>query len=519
MKHERKNIDMLFYTKLTDYEENLPNYLWDNIKEELDNNRKKKILYFVRGIAATIALLLAFATGYLFTSYVENPEQSKNIAQLHSDPSLAENNSSKTTESGNETQNKETPDLNSKTNHSYQGKYNTYAEKTDDTNKTNNQIANTERNKKTSLAQNINSEKEQESFSSEKLTLQNITAINSNTSTNNTNDDITNESGKINITILSYANQSIHNKSIINEDVSENSRSINKNAKTSEIETQKFEELIKNLNNDSIPETEIMGEFFVTNEDNNKKWSVGGQLSPLYSYRHIRNNPKDMQYDNQTPGKYSNKLDYDEIENSTISYTGGICVNYHNNTRWSFHSGVFYTQMGQISEEVIEHNNQGIIQPYSVWTSAGMVNATPRTSDLPIMSAYRSYQPENIENPKSDLIQQFEYIEIPFITKYKIINRKFALNILGGFSTNLLIGNNAYVEENGQKQRIGKTENVNLFNYNATVGFGVEYSISRKISINMEPTLKYSITPINRGNNVYSYPYSFGIFTGIYYNF
>ena len=71
----------------------------------------------------------------------------------------------------------------------------------------------------------------------------------------------------------------------------------------------------------------------------------------------------------------------------------------------------------------------------------------------------------------------------------------------------------------GNKYPIGKTEGLNLMTLSSSLGMGMEYNFSNKLSLNLEPTFRYYLNPFNElaGSNIH--PYSFGIFSGVSYKF
>jgi len=64
---ERKNIDRLFQEKFKDFEENPPEFIWDNIREELEEKKKRRVIPIwlrLSGVAAI--LVMGLLTGIYF---------------------------------------------------------------------------------------------------------------------------------------------------------------------------------------------------------------------------------------------------------------------------------------------------------------------------------------------------------------------------------------------------------------------------------------------------------------------
>jgi hypothetical protein len=119
----------------------------------------------------------------------------------------------------------------------------------------------------------------------------------------------------------------------------------------------------------------------------------------------------------------------------------------------------------------------------------------------------------------NSLFQNFSYLEMPVILRYKLIDKSIDFNLIGGLSYNLLINNTVHTVIDGSKYNVGKTAGINPFMVSSSVGMGMEYSISEKISLNLEPTFRYYINPFNNIQSVGAHPYSFGVFSGLSYKF
>ena len=65
MKEKKQHIDYLFREGLKDFKQDPPLYVFDNIREKLNNNKNKKKLFYIRSIAAAAVIIIAFGAGYL----------------------------------------------------------------------------------------------------------------------------------------------------------------------------------------------------------------------------------------------------------------------------------------------------------------------------------------------------------------------------------------------------------------------------------------------------------------------
>lgn len=124
-----------------------------------------------------------------------------------------------------------------------------------------------------------------------------------------------------------------------------------------------------------------------------------------------------------------------------------------------------------------------------------------------------------VVSSNAKLIQNFEYLEIPLYLRYTLFDSKFDVQMIGGFSTNLLVGNKAFVENSSGRSLVGKTQDMESMNYSSTLGIGVKYDLSKRVSINVEPRIKYYLNSLSSNSSVNYKPYSIGVFTGLSYEF
>jgi hypothetical protein len=249
-----------------------------------------------------------------------------------------------------------------------------------------------------------------------------------------------------------------------------------------------------------------------------ERWSISALASPTYYSRFGSADPVQM-----------------ATEQPAGSYSGGLSVAYRINRRLSIQTGVFYASLGQHIEGV---NSFAGFQQYTqtkgganfeLATASGMVitnNAdvfliadgnqrlfTQYTSDVfdPVKASLRY-----VDN---SIIQNFSYLQMPVMLRYKLVDRNLDLNLIGGIASDLLVGNSAFAHEGDNKYRIGETEGLNTVAFSSSLGMGFEYNFSQKISLNLEPTFRYFINPFNQSSGPKIHPYSFGVFSGFSYKF
>jgi len=252
------------------------------------------------------------------------------------------------------------------------------------------------------------------------------------------------------------------------------------------------------------------------------RWSLYAGASPDYYMR---------------PGLKNNEVP-DQIyrsEQSRISYSGGIGFAYKINRKLSIQSGVYYASIGN---EVPGINSFAGFRPFDqtkgdhnfeVVTASGRIytnNSDVFLRDISGDRVLTRYTNDVFDPVKSELsylsnslYQNFSYLEMPFILRYKIIDKSIDFNIIGGVAYNFLVSNNVHTVIDGNRYDIGKTEGLNPILVSSSMGMGIEYSITDKFSLNLEPTFRYYLNPFGDVPGVKIHPYSFGVFSGLSFKF
>jgi hypothetical protein len=254
----------------------------------------------------------------------------------------------------------------------------------------------------------------------------------------------------------------------------------------------------------------------VSKEQRPVVWSLGGEAGPQYSYRNINTNTS-----NVSSGFYN------EYEKGVIAYAGGVNIEMEPAKRFSVQSGVFYSKIGQIKNNLQLSANGQIgeawFDPSFEYTSGtrvtDVVNSTGSITfdkDLaaPVADNANSWEPGIVTAE-----QYFEFIEVPLVCSYKIIDRKWDIALSSGLWANFLVGNKAYATDNETFTLEGATEDINKFNYSASLAVGFDYPVGKSLNISLQPIFKYYLMPINTNPQTEVYPYSFSLMTGIHYTF
>ncbi|WP_298775385.1 outer membrane beta-barrel protein [uncultured Empedobacter sp.] len=104
-----------------------------------------------------------------------------------------------------------------------------------------------------------------------------------------------------------------------------------------------------------------------------------------------------------------------------------------------------------------------------------------------------------LSSETNNMEQKINYIEVPVEAEYKLASfDKFNLLATAGGSYYILTKNSISLADTNTKSRykLGEANNLNNTSYSANAGVKLEYNLSNKSSINLEPNYRYMINPL-----------------------
>jgi hypothetical protein len=252
------------------------------------------------------------------------------------------------------------------------------------------------------------------------------------------------------------------------------------------------------------------------------RWSIAAMASPTY-YSRITSGSDDL----------SNQII--SSEEPLFSYSGGVSFSYKISKRFTIQSGLYYSSLGQKIDGINSFSGFGQYNAskgdhsFEVLTANGTVfTSNPDIflssgSSARIVTDYTNdvFDPKkaSLQPINTSLNQNLSYLEFPVVLRYKIVDKTIGINLIGGLSYNLLVNNSVTTTLNGSLYPVGDTKGLNPLSLSSSFGMGMEYNISGKLSLNLEPTFRYYLNPFSVTTGSYIHPYSFGIFSGVSYKF
>ncbi len=229
---------------------------------------------------------------------------------------------------------------------------------------------------------------------------------------------------------------------------------------------------------------------------------------------------------------FGNSLDNQNYDSET-SY--GVKIAYHASSKWSIRAGI-NTANFNINTNVESSFEFGTIQGFLEENRSPVLESpsvTDSSNDSPVLSPSpdspnEPRSGENTDDPplvnegnsldsfsSGNVRQQINYLEIPLEITYQILDKKIGLSAIGGVSTFILTKNESDITfDNNQSRDLGnQLINVNNTVFSNNFGLGIQYKITEKLRLNIEPTVKIQWNAFNADTEFR--PYIFGIYSGI----
>lgn len=240
-----------------------------------------------------------------------------------------------------------------------------------------------------------------------------------------------------------------------------------------------------------------------------KKWKVRPNAAPIYMSS-SGGSPIDSRFSDNSKS-YNNNLSI------------GVGIDYAMSKRFSFRTGVNKYDLSYNTNDVSFFANLKVNDPNNIarGSSIPSINISQTASVMTISDSFglNSIDPEIGQNKKTgSLNQSFGYLEFPTEVSYKIIDKKFGLQIITGFSTLILNNNKLFLLSNSGSTNVGEANNLNAINFSSNVGIGFKYNFWKSFEANFEPTFKYQFFTFNTNSGGFK-PYFIGLYSGISYTF
>jgi len=497
---KKKNIDGLFKESFKNFEATPSPQVWKNIQAKLEEKEDRKVIPLwikLGGVAALLALLLTIGN-----SVFDQPFNNNNTT-----PTITEENSNINTKNSE--------------NNNIQNK---------------NEVTNVEvASEDTSDAVEDNSEetviKKSSNISETNIAFENDTKAVSeknNSSENNIrepstptiNDAVAQNEVPENTSDIPTDKDDVSEETVINK---EKAISTNKEAvATEEIKNNDVDSPIINAETDvAATEEENKRSIFDAIEETNEeeaivkadnhpdnRWEVAPNVGPVY-------------YNTLSEGSSIDPSFSDNQKSGDLNVAYGVHVGYHLNKRLSVRSGLSNVNLSYSTTGLDLGNGPLAVALKSVdYTKRNEVLIPVDKGSLVNQNPdgeFGTITPKSTSGEPS-LNQKLSYYEVPLELKYAVLNKKFGVNLIGGFSTLFLGENEIFVDAGDFNETLGEANNLSSVSFTTNIGLGLNYSFSKKLMFNIEPMFKYQLNPYT-DSSVDFKPYYIGIYSGLSFKF
>jgi len=463
---EKKHIDQLFKESFKNFEASPSPQVWENIQAKLKEEEDRKVIPLwikLGGVAALLALLLTVGNS------VFNPSLNNDT------PTITEENTNIETQ---ETEN------NIITNGNEIEKVEIAAE---------DKIPNKDAVKNSS----DNKIKKETNISESEIAYENDTKNISDKNENRSENIIKGSEDKTSNISEAVANvKTVDNKNIPSE------------IEKTDTEVAVSEEENKRSIYDAIEETNSEEAVAIVNSKPDNRWEITPNVGPVY-------------YNSLSEGSSIDPSFSDNPKSGDLNITYGVLVSYNLNSRFSVRSGLSNVNLSYSTTGIELGNGPVSVALKSVdYSKRGDVLIAVDSgtlADLNPEGEFGNVVPKSTSGEPS-LNQNISYYEIPLELKYALLNNKFGVNLIGGFSTLLLDNNEVFVEAGDFNETLGEANNLSTMSFTTNIGLGLNYSFSKKLMFNIEPMFKYQLNPYT-DSSVDFKPYYIGIYSGLSFKF
>ncbi|WP_299217323.1 hypothetical protein [uncultured Dokdonia sp.] len=503
---QKKNIDRLFQEKFKNFEAHPSDQVWENIvkaKKEKEDRKIVPIWWRLGGIAAVILLLVTIGTALL-----TNTSKTTNTA-----PELVESNqkgstnqptgvlsttdtdssTSKEDDSGLVTENSTTEESTS----------------TDERIKENNTLSGVSNTQGAVVVSQDKTTVIQDQITINKERTGQRSIDNTETSTKSKTEDIA--SSKQPDTNTSQKQTDLIDPTVkINKGIDDAAVAVSEEKTTDASQNTEIEEESKKSLVDEaarIVEANAQDDDTQVKEAIANRWNVGAVAAPVF-YGDFGGSGIDPQFK-------------DNAKTSNLNLSYGVQVSYAVTPKFKVRTGVSNVDLNYNTQDIsfTPSNSARTLRGIDFSQSASFLDITDRVNPSSATPGVPDGLGQGGNTVSSGEIQQnVGYIEIPLEAIYVLSDKRLGVELIGGVSTLVLNNNEIFLESNGLRTNLGTSNALNDVSFTTNIGLGLNYKVTEKVKVNIEPSLKYQLNAYNNSVGEFK-PYYVGLYTGVNYRF
>ena len=266
------------------------------------------------------------------------------------------------------------------------------------------------------------------------------------------------------------------------------------NALNIDINSLSIEEAIANLEN------------LIEEEEPLNRWRVSPNVAPVYFNSLGNGSSIDAQFN-------------DNSKSGELNMSYGIAGSYAINDKLIVRSGINKVNLGYSTNDIIVFESTGKGPNSNLLQNISRANSQNQISIVNARALRVDEGPSILKtNAVGSINQNIGYIEVPLELQYRLLNKKFGFNIIGGFSSFFLNENEVFSDIDGTQTFVGEANNINKVSYSANFGLGLNYNMSKNFNLNLEPIFKYQLNTFSNTSGDFN-PYFIGVYTGFSFKF
>ena len=259
---------------------------------------------------------------------------------------------------------------------------------------------------------------------------------------------------------------------------------------------------------DAIEENKEAEEAVAVKEGPKDRWEVSPNVGPVY-------------YSSFGNGSSLDPTFADNSQSGDVNFSYGAAVSYAISEKLSIRTGINNVNLSYSTGDVeLGTGPPGTgIQSVNYGRSSGQVlTAVDKGTLRPSAEGDFGVITPKAGGAEAFINQSIRYYEVPMELKYALVDNKFGINMIGGFSTLFLGDSEVSVEAGDFRSVLGEANNLNSLSFTTNIGLGFDYKISNRLKFNIEPMFKYQLNPYSDSSVDFN-PFYMGVYTGLSFKF
>ncbi len=241
------------------------------------------------------------------------------------------------------------------------------------------------------------------------------------------------------------------------------------------------------------------------------KWSAGPSIAPVY-FNAIGN------------GSPVHSIFVPNSKSGDVNLSYGLAVSYEISKKLSIKTGLHKVDYGYNTNDVgfsstLQSFGNGQIENIDYNNASRNIIVDSKANSISTLTSKTALDAAAQDPSLTGVMaQQFGYLEVPLELKYALVDTKFGIDLIGGFSSLFLIDNAVSLTSGELTTEMGEANNLNSMNFSTNIGLGVNYKFTSKVELNIEPIFKYQLNTFSDTAGDFR-PFTIGVYSGLNFKF